>query len=98
MARQGSVMERSGLRMKALRVIAVGIFTGIEKETHDIGVAELSGKREGAMPAFRVGCREEFLYLGQAAQAGGGGYVRDPRTASHQGLGGVGETERQSGH
>ena len=61
MARKSGVMERSGVGMEALRVIAVGIFAGFEKETHDIGVTQLSGKGEGAMPAFRVGCRKEFL-------------------------------------
>ena len=90
MASQGGVVERSGMGMQTLRVIAAGIYAGIEEETHDIGVAELSGEGEGAMPAFSVGRWEEFRCIGKTSQAGGGGNVRDLRTAPHKGSGGAG--------
>ena len=46
---QNSLMQRRRVAVKTGRVIAVGVFTGVEKQTDDFGVTMLCGEGQRAV-------------------------------------------------
>ncbi len=55
--REGSLMERRRMPVKARRIVAVGVLTGVKQEFDDRKVPELRGERQGAMAELRRGRR-----------------------------------------
>ena len=54
MAPRRSLVERGGVRLAANRVVTVGVFTGVEKESDDLEMTEIRCRSEGEV-AFVVG-------------------------------------------
>src|SRR5919106_2937781 len=98
MTGQRGLMQWGRVAVEALRVVAIGILTGIEEQADDLHVPELGSQGERAMPVVPARRGEQALRVLESSQARGGGEGGDSRPASHQGKGGVPESKDQGGH
>src|SRR3984893_4807384 len=98
MAGQNSLMQWRRVGMISVRVVPVWIFAGIEEQPNDIHMPVLRRQRERAMPAFRIGRREQSACLGGPPQTGRRDYVIDSRAASDERFGSAQISECESRH
>ena len=75
MTGRNGLMQRRRVGMVPIGVVTAGVFARIEKQPYDIRVPMLRGKRERAMPGFRVGRREESTRIREDPQPGRHGEV-----------------------
>ena len=74
------LMQRRAMRMRPFRVVAVGIFAGIEQERDDVRMPELSRQNQRAVPRGPVRRREQTRRFCRPSQSRRGGQI-DPRPA-----------------
>src|SRR6266568_97766 len=59
MLRPYGVVQRRGVRMEAVRVVAARVLAGVKEEAHYVGVAVLRGERQGDVSAPAVRGRQQ---------------------------------------
>ncbi len=85
------------MRVSGGRIVAVRILACVEQQSHDFGLAELSGNREGAMTALAIGGGEHSFHILKAAESGGFGDVGDLGSTADQRFGGGKHSEDDRG-
>ena len=98
MTGRNSLMQRRRVRVVALRVVPVGILSGVEQHADDVHVTVLRGQSERPMAVLAGRTGEQLTRLVETAQSGGRGDVVYARAAADERLGRVAETKRQRRH
>src|SRR2546421_5821969 len=98
MTGRNSLMERRRVRVVALRVVPVGILSGVEQHADDVHVTVLRGQCERPMAVLAGRTGEELTRPVETAQSSGRGDVVYARAAADERLGRVPETKRQRRH
>src|SRR5207244_2564698 len=76
------LVQRSRVRVVPLRVVPVGILSGVEQDADDVHVTVLRGQCERAMAILAGRTGEQLTRLVETAQPGRRGDVVYPRTSA----------------